>query len=627
MWAPVVVGLFIAARLPAECLPAFERGDSNRDAKLDLSDPIFTLGYLFLGSGEPGCLDAADADDSGKVDLSDAVFTVGYLFLGGSPLPAPIPGSCGLDPTDDALGCLAFPPCEVLGQQPCTSNDCCDPGSYCEKAVDDCGGVGECVVRPDICPRIFDPWCGCDGVTYSNRCSAQAAGVNVVLHGECLKPGGCISNEECDAESFCATGEGACGTPGECRARPVGCAKIFDPVCGCDDVTYGNECEAGVQGISVAYRGECQRGTPCTSNDQCDGVEYCIKDIGNCVGDGTCGPRPDLCAQFFDPMCGCDGVTYGNGCLAGVAGVNLSKKGPCNAGPPCRFNEDCAEESYCARSEGFCDDQGFCLVRPGPGACVEEPLDPVCGCDGVTYANSCLAATAGISVLRHGPCELGAECKSNEDCIDATFCFKKDSFCDLPGICLADPTPEECQDAPEDPICGCDNVTYKNSCDANLHNMSMAYSGPCDDKPHCNSNEDCPIDSYCAVREGFCGGLGLCVLRPTECPPDLFDPVCGCDQITYANECGAAMAGTSILFHGECKGGGELNCETSAFCGQGNYCAKAIGDCDGRGQCATTPNRCEELFDPVCGCDGITYDNECTAHQAGVNVLQAGACP
>ncbi len=85
--------------------PIFRRGDANTDGEVDLSDAIRTLGFLFLGDAGLICRDAADANDDGEVDLSDAVATLGVLFLGNGEIPAPGRNECGVDPTDDDLGC------------------------------------------------------------------------------------------------------------------------------------------------------------------------------------------------------------------------------------------------------------------------------------------------------------------------------------------------------------------------------------------------------------------------------------------------------------------------------------------------------------------------------------------
>jgi hypothetical protein len=63
------------------------RCDSNGDQRRDITDPIFTLAWLFLGGAEPTCKPAGDCQGDGSVDISDAVFDLSYQFP-----QAPYPG-------------------------------------------------------------------------------------------------------------------------------------------------------------------------------------------------------------------------------------------------------------------------------------------------------------------------------------------------------------------------------------------------------------------------------------------------------------------------------------------------------------------------------------------------------
>lgn len=102
--------LFVNGFLEVVADVGFFRGDSNDDGDVDVSDAIFTLGYLFLGDNEPRCADASDTNDDGILDISDAVAVLQFLFLG-STLPPPSLEGCDADPTADSLPCALFASC------------------------------------------------------------------------------------------------------------------------------------------------------------------------------------------------------------------------------------------------------------------------------------------------------------------------------------------------------------------------------------------------------------------------------------------------------------------------------------------------------------------------------------
>jgi len=104
---PALASSFIFVNARVNILPdgtVFIRGDADGSGGLDITDPVFTLGYLFQGQGAPRCMDAADANDDGRIDISDPVATLQSLFLDGGPLPAP-GYERGVDPTPDGLRC------------------------------------------------------------------------------------------------------------------------------------------------------------------------------------------------------------------------------------------------------------------------------------------------------------------------------------------------------------------------------------------------------------------------------------------------------------------------------------------------------------------------------------------
>ncbi|MBX3208561.1 MAG: hypothetical protein KF764_26245 [Labilithrix sp.] len=70
---------------------------------------------------------------------------------------------------------------------------------------------------------------------------------------------------------------------------------------------------------------------------QCNAGQFCSWAPGDICGaadaSGKCSYKPEACIQLYDPVCACDGTTYGNACMAAAAGASVLSKGECEPAP------------------------------------------------------------------------------------------------------------------------------------------------------------------------------------------------------------------------------------------------------------------------------------------------------
>jgi len=117
----------------------------------------------------------------------------------------------------------------------------------------------------------------------------------------------------------------------------------YDPVCGVDGKTYAcGEADALACGVKVAYKGECKSMGIIQPQESTQGQI--------------------LCTQEWNPVCGENGKTYSNECMAKAAGVAVKYKGECQTQAPTTVAPPSAPTTVAPSVYEFkleADDSGF----------------------------------------------------------------------------------------------------------------------------------------------------------------------------------------------------------------------------------------------------------------------------
>uniref|UniRef100_H9H689 Agrin n=1 Tax=Monodelphis domestica TaxID=13616 RepID=H9H689_MONDO len=471
----------------------------------------------------------------------------------------------------EATACVLKKEILVTRKGPCGLCGKCQFGALCEAET------GRCVC-PTECVPSAQPVCGSDGNTYGSECELHVHACTRQITLSVASPGHC---KTC-GDTVCAFGavcsQGRCVCP-RCERPPP------SPVCGSDGVTYGSSCELREASCQQQQRIEEARPGPC--EDECGSGGSGSGEDGDCEqercrwwgGVWDEDSEDNWCVCDFScqtvlrsPVCGSDGITYGNECelkkarcesqrdLYVTAQGGVAWGTPTMVPPPPVLH--CSQTPYGCCLDNVTRAQGVGLAGC-PSTCQCNPYGSYGGgCDPTSGQCSCRPGVGGLKCDR---CEpgfwnfRGIVTDSRSGCTPCN--------CD-PGGAVRD---------------DCEQMTGLCSCKEGITGMKCSQCPPgsilgpsgCEKDPSAPKScaeLSCEFGASCVET----GGSAHCECPAPMCPEDNMSKVCGSDGVTYGDPCQlrtiACRQGRTITVRhfGQCHGEGPPRDDLSILClGQG----------------------------------------------------------